>query len=64
MSGKAASVVITERQQVVLQQLSVATTVAYRLRQRAKIILLTFERQLNREVAAIVSLGMDQVGAW
>jgi hypothetical protein len=64
MSGKAASVVITERQQSILQRLSVATTVAYRLRQRAKLILLAFEHRLNRDIAAIVSLGTDQVGAW
>jgi hypothetical protein len=36
MSGKAASVVITERQQSILQRLSVATTVAYRLWQRSE----------------------------
>ena len=64
MSGKAARVVITERQQAILQRLSVATTVAYRLRQRAKIILLAFEHRLNRDIAANVSLGTDQVGAW
>jgi len=64
MAGKAARVVITERQQVILRQLSVATTVAFRLRQRALIILLAFEQRLNREIAAIVSLGPDQVGAW
>ena len=64
MSGNAASVVITERQQSILQRLSVATTVAYRLRQRAKIILLAFEHRLNRDIGAIVSLGSDQVGAW
>lgn len=64
MAGKAASVVITERQQAILQQLSVATTVAYRLRQRAQVILLAFDQQLNRDIAANVSLGPDQVGAW
>jgi transposase len=64
MAGKAARVVITERQQSILQQLSSATTVAYRLRQRAKIILLAFDQQLNRDIASIVSLGTDQVGAW
>ena len=52
------------RQQSILQRLSVATTVAYRLRQRAKIILLAFEHRLNRDIGAIVSLGSDQVGAW
>jgi transposase len=44
--------------------LSSSTTVAYRLRQRANIILLAFEQRLNRDIAPIVSLGTDQVGAW
>ena len=64
MSGKAAKVVITERQQAVLQKRSRATTVAVRLRQRAHIILLAFEGQLNQEIEAIVGLGRDQVGVW
>ena len=68
MSGRAASVVITVRQQAILRALSVATTVAttvaYRLRQRARMILLAFEKQLNRDIAAAVSLGCDQVAMW
>jgi len=72
MSGRAASVVITVRQQAILRALSVATTVAttvalsvaYRLRQRARMILLAFEKQLNRDIAAAVSLGRDQVAMW
>ena len=64
MSGQAAKVLITERQQAILQLLSVATTVAYRLRQRAKIILLAFENQLNRDIAETIQLGTDQVGLW
>lgn len=64
MSGKAARVVITERQQVVLQQLSRSTTVAFRLRQRAQLILLAFEKRLNRDIAETVQLGTNQVGAW
>ena len=64
MSGKAARVVITERQQVVLLQLSRSTTVAFRLRQRAQLILLAFEKRLNRDIAETVQLGTNQVGAW
>jgi len=64
MSGKAARVVITERQQAVLQQLSRSTTVAFRLRQRAQLILLAFEKRLNRDIAETVQLGTNQVGAW
>ena len=41
-----------------------ALSVAYRLRQRARMILLAFEKQLNRDIAAAVSLGRDQVAMW
>lgn len=64
MCGQAATVVISERQQAVLQMLSRSMTVAFRLRQRAQVILLAFEKQLNREIAATVQLGTDQVGRW
>lgn len=64
MAGKAAKVVITERQQAVLRQLSRATTVVFRLRQRARIILLAFEGKRNEEIETLVSLGRDQVGVW
>ena len=62
MAGKAAKVVITERQQDVLQKLSRATTVSVRLQQRAQIILLAFEGKLNQEIETLVGLGRDQVG--
>ncbi len=64
MPGKAAKVVITERQQVILQQLSRSTTVAFRLRQRAQVILLAFDGRLNQEIESIVELGSGQVGIW
>jgi len=64
MPGKAAKVVITERQQVILQKLSRATTVAFRLRQRARVILLAFEGKLNQDIDSIVGLGRNQVGVW
>ena len=50
MPGKAAKVVITERQQVILRQLSRSVTIAFQLRQRAQIILLGFEGRLNSEI--------------
>ena len=62
MAGKAAKVVITERQQDVLQKLARATTIAVRLQQRAQIILLAFEGKLNQEIESLVGLGRDQVG--
>jgi len=64
MPGKAAKVVITERPQVILQQLSRSTTVAFRLRQRAQVILLAFDGRLNQEIESIVELGSGQVGIW
>ena len=51
MPGKAARVEISERQQAALLQMFRSTTVAFRLRQRAQVILLAFETRLNRDIA-------------
>src|SRR3954471_23232287 len=64
MAGSAAKVVISERQQSVLQQLSTARTVAQYLVVRATVILLAFEGLENQEIAARVGLGRQQVGLW
>ena len=64
MPGKAAKVVITERQQDILLRLSRSVTIAFQLRQRAQIILLGFEGRLNSEIEEIVGLGHDAVGRW
>ena len=64
MPGKAAKVVITERQQDVLQSMSRSVTIAFQLRQRAQIILLGFEGRLNSEIEDLVGLGHDAVGRW
>jgi transposase len=64
VSGKAAKVVITERQQAVLQKMSRSTTIAYRLRQRAEVILFAFAGKRNDEIEPLVDLGHDQVGKW
>src|SRR3954452_1707468 len=64
MAGSAAKVVISERQEKVLRQLSTATTVAQRLVQRATIILLAFSGVANRDIAKEVGLGRLQVGLW
>jgi transposase len=64
MSGSAAKVVITERQQEVLRQLSTARTVAKRLTQRAEVILLAFEGLDNEAIGARVGLERHQVGIW
>ena len=54
MPGKAAKVVITERQQSVLQEIAAARTSEVRMSQRARIILLAFEGLKNEEVSAQV----------
>lgn len=64
MPGKASMVVVTERQQDILKEFSRSTTIAWRLRQRAQMILLAFEKRLNRDIAETVRLGTDQVGKW
>src|SRR3954454_8720437 len=64
MAGSAAKVVISERQQSVLQQLSTARTVAQYLVVRATILLLAFQGLDNQAIAARVGLGRHQVGIW
>jgi transposase len=64
MSGSAAKVVITERQQVVLRKMSTATTVAKRLVQRSTIILLAFAGLSNEDIAEQVGLERHQIGVW
>src|SRR3984957_14506090 len=64
MSGSAAKVLITERQQEVLRKLSTATTDAKRLVQRATIILLAFAGMTNQDIAKRVGLERHQIGIW
>jgi hypothetical protein len=56
MPGSAAKLVITERQQALLQQIVAASTSPVRLVQRAEIILRAFAGQENREIAAAIDL--------
>src|SRR5947209_6484368 len=64
MAGSAARVIITERQQEVLLRLSTAGTVARRLGQRARVILLAFAGLDNEAIARRVGLERHQVGTW
>lgn len=64
MPGKAAKVVITERQQVILEELSRSRSEAQMISQRAKIILLAFAKRSNEQIAAEVGLERKQVGLW
>jgi transposase len=64
MPGSAAKVVISERQQTILQSLSRASTVAKALTQRATLLLLAFAGLDNRDIATQVKLERHQVGLW
>ena len=57
MAGNAAKVVISERQQEILRQLSTARTVAQYLVIRATLLLLAFQGFDNQEIATRVGLG-------
>ena len=64
MSGKAAKVVISEKQHAILQRIANAKTAQARLIQRAKIILLAFQGELNTDIAEQVDLSRAHVGKW
>ena len=64
MPGKAAKILVTERQQDILQTFSRSVTAPSRLRQRACIILLGFDGLLNEDIAERVGLTRRQVGRW
>lgn len=64
MSGKAAKIVCTEKQHLILQQIVRANTSSVRLVQRARIILLAFDSMLNEDIAVTVGLDRHQVGLW
>ena len=62
MSGKAAKIVCTEKQQSILQQMRRATTAPQRLVQRAGVILMGFTGAFNVDIANSVGLTRKQVG--
>jgi len=64
MPGQAAKVVITERQQVILDEFSRSRTESQSVSRRATLVLLAFEGRLNQDIAAQVKLGRDEVGKW
>jgi len=64
MSGKAARILLSEKQHEILQIIVKSTTASFRLIQRARIILLSFERVRNEEIASEVGLGRKQAGLW
>jgi transposase len=64
MPGQAAKVLISERQQTLLEELSRSRSESQMISQRAKIVLLAFEGKLNEEIAVEVGLERKQVGVW
>jgi len=64
MSGKAAKIVITEKLQSILLQISRSTTSPIRLVQRARVILMGFSGKLNKTIAEELGLAAKQVGVW
>jgi transposase len=64
MPGSAAKVIITERQQKVLQEIVNSRTSPLRLVQRATIVLQGFAGVDNADIAHEIGLGPDCVGLW
>jgi hypothetical protein len=64
MPGTAAKIRISEKQQVILEELSRSRTVARCVVQRATIILRGFQGWLNAAIAEEVQLHRQQVGVW
>ena len=64
MPGKAAKVVITERQQDILQQMVRSRSCPQGLAQRAEIILLAFDRWQNGLIAGHLGCQRHAVGVW
>ena len=64
MSGKAAKIRLTEKQEDILQQIMRSTTAPKRLGQRVSVILLAFAGAFNIAIANSVGLARKQVGLW
>jgi hypothetical protein len=64
MSGKAAKIRLTEKQEDILQQIMRSTTAPKRLFQRVGLILLAFVGTLNVTIAEEIGLARKQVGLW
>src|SRR5271167_2939182 len=64
MPGSAAKVVITERQQAMLQQMVAASTSPVRLAQRAAVVLRAFDGEENQLIAQAIGLDPTAVGLW
>jgi transposase len=64
MAGTAAKIIVSERQQKLLEEFRASRTIGKCFAQRATIILLGFAGMLNEEIALHVGLNRQQVGLW
>src|SRR5579871_5846079 len=64
MAGTAAKIILSERQQKLLEEFSKSRTIGKCLAQRATIILLGFAGMWNEVIARQVGLNRQQVGVW
>ena len=64
MAGTAAKIVVSERQQKLLEEFRKSRTIGTCIVQRAKIVLLGFTGMLNEDIALQVGLNRQQVGLW
>ena len=64
MPGTAAKIIVSEKQQILLDEFSRSRTLGKGVVQRATIILLGFAGLLNEEIALRVGLNRLQVGIW
>jgi putative transposase len=64
MPGKAAKVIVTERQLVTLQKMAGSSTCRQGVAQRARMIVLAFAGQTNETIAQIVQCERHMVGVW
>ena len=55
MPGKAAKVIVTEKQQAILESFSKSRSVSVSLAQRSKIIILAFDGHNNETIETLVS---------
>ena len=64
MPGKAAKVIVTEKQQAILVSFSKSRSVSVSLAQRSKIIVFAFDGHNNEAIETLVGLHHDAVGRW
>jgi len=64
MPGKAAKVLLSEKQQAVLEEFGRSRSVRQSVQQRARIVLRAFQKYENQEIAGEVGLNRQQVGVW